>query len=58
LPKKHLARFIVEVIEGLDLRAMIGAYRGSGSAVLVGSWCSRRSGRSRQANGESLSNRG
>ena len=32
LPEKHLARFIVEVIEGLDLRAMSGRYRGSGSA--------------------------
>src|ERR1700732_1968123 len=32
LPGKHLARFIVEVIDGLDLRAMSGSYRGSGSA--------------------------
>ena len=32
LPEKHLARFIVEVIDGLDLRGMSGAYRGSGSA--------------------------
>jgi transposase len=32
LPEKHLARFIVEVIDGLDLRAMSGDYRGSGSA--------------------------
>ncbi len=32
LPQRHLARFVVEVIEGLDLRAMIGSYRGSGSA--------------------------
>jgi transposase len=32
LPQKHLARFIVEVIDGLDLRAMSGDYRGSGSA--------------------------
>jgi transposase len=32
LPERHLARFIVEVIEGLDLRAFIGSYRGSGSA--------------------------
>lgn len=31
LPEDHLARFVVEVIEGLDLRAMSGAYRGSGS---------------------------
>src|SRR6266568_2200498 len=33
LPEKHLARFVGEVIDGLDLRAMIGAYRGSGSAA-------------------------
>src|SRR3981081_4214729 len=32
LPEKHLARFIVEVIDELDLRAMSGSYRGSGSA--------------------------
>jgi len=32
LPEKHLARFVVEVIDGLDLRAMVGRYRGSGSA--------------------------
>jgi transposase len=32
LPQKHLARFVVEVIETLDLRAMSGSYRGSGSA--------------------------
>src|SRR5487761_2375354 len=32
LPEKHLARFIVEVIDGLELRAMSGSYRGSGSA--------------------------
>src|SRR6201982_2378057 len=31
LPERHLARFVVEVIEGLDLRAFIGSYRGSGS---------------------------
>jgi transposase len=32
LPEHHLARFVVEVIEGLDLRAMSGSYRGLGSA--------------------------
>ena len=32
LPEQHLARFVVEVIDGLDLRAMSGSYRGSGSA--------------------------
>jgi transposase len=31
LPERHLARFVVEVIDGLDLRAMSGSYRGSGS---------------------------
>jgi transposase len=32
LPEEHLARFVVEVVEALDLRAMSGSYRGSGSA--------------------------
>ena len=32
LPEKHLARFVVEVIDGLDLSVMRGSYRGSGSA--------------------------
>ena len=32
LPEKHLARLVVEVIDGLDLSAMSGSYRGSGSA--------------------------
>jgi len=32
LPEKHLARFIVEVIEGLDLSGMSKTYRGTGSA--------------------------
>jgi transposase len=32
LPERHLARFVVEVIDGLDLRSMSGRYRGSGSA--------------------------
>ena len=32
LPKKHLARFVVDVVDGMDLRAMSGRYRGSGSA--------------------------
>jgi transposase len=32
LPGRHLARFVVEVIERLDLARMVGAYRGSGSA--------------------------
>src|SRR3712207_6754347 len=33
LPERHLARFVVEVIEGLDLRPMIGRYRGGGEAA-------------------------
>ena len=32
LPEKHLARFIGEVIDELDLGRMSGAYRGTGSA--------------------------
>jgi transposase len=32
LPERHLARFVVEVIDGFDLRGMSGSYRGSGSA--------------------------
>src|ERR1700733_1562657 len=32
LPQRHLARFVVEVVDGLDLTAMSQAYRGSGSA--------------------------
>ncbi len=32
LPERHLARFVVEVIDGLDVRTMTGSYRGSGEA--------------------------
>jgi transposase len=32
LPETHLARFVVEVIDGLDLSTMTKSYRGSGSA--------------------------
>ena len=32
LPEQHLARFVVEIVEQLDLKAMERAYRGSGSA--------------------------
>lgn len=32
LPQRHLARFVVEVIDQLDLSEMVKAYRGSGSA--------------------------
>jgi transposase len=30
--EQHLARFVVEVIDGLDLSAMVKSYRGTGSA--------------------------
>ena len=32
LPERHLARYVVEVIDQLDTRAMQHAYRGAGSA--------------------------
>jgi hypothetical protein len=32
LPQRHLVRFVVEVIAGLDLRGMTGSCRESGSA--------------------------
>jgi transposase len=32
LPDRHLARFVVEVVDRLDLSGMVKAYRGSGSA--------------------------
>src|SRR6204780_4370458 len=32
LPERHLARFVVEVIDGLGLSAMLTSYRGTGSA--------------------------
>jgi transposase len=32
LPQRHLARYVVEVVDGLDLSEMVKAYRGSGSA--------------------------
>lgn len=32
LPERHLARFVVEVIDQLDLSPMVKAYRGTGSA--------------------------
>jgi hypothetical protein len=38
LPQKHLAWFVVEVIDGLDLRAMSGSYRGSVSGALYRVW--------------------
>ena len=31
LPERHLARFVVEIVDALDLRALSGDYRGSGS---------------------------
>jgi hypothetical protein len=33
LPERHLARYIVEVVEGLNLRALERAYGGRGSAA-------------------------
>ena len=30
--EQHLARFVVEVIDGLDLSAMVKSYRGTDSA--------------------------
>ena len=32
LPQRHLARFVVDIIDRLDLGAMVGSYRGRGSA--------------------------
>lgn len=32
LPERHLARFVVEIVSGLDLRPMTGSYRGAGVA--------------------------
>ena len=32
LPQRHLARFVVEVVDGLDLSELVQDYRGSGSA--------------------------
>lgn len=32
LPEQHLARFVVEIVEQLDLREMVHAYKGSGKA--------------------------
>ena len=41
LPEEHLARYIVEVVDGLDLSALVNGYRGRGSeahhpSVLLG----------------------
>jgi len=32
LPEQHLARFVVEIVEQLDLREMVHAYKGNGKA--------------------------
>lgn len=32
LPQRHLARFVVEVVDGLELSVLVNAYRGSGLA--------------------------
>ena len=39
LPEMHLARFIVEVIEGLDLTTMSNSYRGTGSPPTIRHRC-------------------
>ncbi|MBK1724086.1 hypothetical protein [Thiocystis violacea] len=31
LPERHLARFVVEIVEQLDVSALVDAYRGTGS---------------------------
>ncbi|MGH8654489.1 MAG: transposase, partial [Gammaproteobacteria bacterium] len=33
LPRDHLARFVVDIVEQLDLWALNGQYRGAGSAA-------------------------
>ena len=33
LPKNHLARFVADIVDRLDLSALIGRYRGAGSAA-------------------------
>ncbi len=33
LPRDHLARFVVDIVDQLDLSALIGRYRGAGSAA-------------------------
>ncbi|MBI3917190.1 MAG: hypothetical protein HY322_09300 [Betaproteobacteria bacterium] len=33
LPKDHLARFVVDIVDQLDLLALTRQYRGSGSAA-------------------------
>ena len=42
LPQRHLARFVLEGVEGLDLSELEKTYRGSGSAscpLESGHWC-------------------
>lgn len=34
LPQRHLARFVVEVIDGLDLSELVKAYRGTWVCLL------------------------
>jgi len=33
LPKDHLARFVADIVDQLELSALIGRYRGAGSAT-------------------------
>ena len=39
LPQRHLARFVVEVVDGLDLSGMSASYRGTGSASYIRPRC-------------------
>jgi hypothetical protein len=39
LPQRHLARFVVEVVDGLDLRAMSGACRRRGQPFPATCYC-------------------
>jgi hypothetical protein len=39
LPERHLAQFVVEVIEGLDLSAMVKSYRGAGRPAIIQRYC-------------------
>jgi hypothetical protein len=41
LPERHLARFVVEVIDGLDLSAMVRSYRAAGRPAII-NWTNRK----------------
>jgi Leucine carboxyl methyltransferase len=40
LPERHLARFVVEVTDGLDLSAMVRSYRAAGRPAII-NWTNR-----------------